>query len=105
MSAESRKWLQRAAEPPATAKEEEEGPLLLPVLPPEALLDDENLGVMLRRPRELGQAAWDNDAMNTRRLLGPSHCTFASPAHFFTQTSKDLVEQWKARMRMTPSSF
>ena len=84
MSAESRKWLQRAAEPPPTAKEEE-GPLL-PVLPPEALLDDENLGVMLRRPRELGQAAWDNDAMNTRRLLGPSHCTFASPTHFFIQT-------------------
>jgi ankyrin repeat protein len=31
--------------------------------------DAEHLGVMLRRPRELGHACWDNDLANVRRLI------------------------------------
>lgn len=33
------------------------------------MADAEHLGVMLRRPRELGHACWDNDLANARRLI------------------------------------
>ena len=57
MSAESQKWLNRAA---AAASEPE---------PESQLADDSELGLMLRRPRELGHACWDNDAAAARRLI------------------------------------
>lgn len=81
MSAESRKWLNRAAEQDVEAKE---GAVttshsygsaapssrvhVSPAAQPQPL-DAENLGVMMTRPRELGQACWDNDLASARRMI------------------------------------